>query len=81
MTTINDKKIQRTEQLAISNEKLPPKADSGEEKLNAEHILSSLKEKALLFEHLKSKAPTNSEIEEIKAELEKTIKKLEGLNV
>ena len=48
---------------------------------SAENILSSLKEKALLLDHLKSKAPTNKEIETIKADLERTIKELEALNV
>ena len=89
MITIIDK-VNKTNSGGQALEIVEGSVVSGEEKApagvettakSAENILSSLKEKALLLDHLKSKSPTNSEIEKIKADLEKTIEELEALNV
>ena len=52
-----------------------------EELVRPTDLIASLKEKALLLDHLCGKEPTNKEVEAIRLELELAIKELEALNV
>jgi hypothetical protein len=83
MSNIIDTKIARInrgEESPVTGERLTGKDAASDAKV-ADKLLSSLKEKALLLDHLKSKEPTNNEIETIRADLERTIKELEAINV
>lgn len=83
MTNIIDHRLQRTEDIDRSQ-----KAEVGSEEKktedkakDAETLLVSLKEKAVILDHLLVRSPTNKEVEAIKTDLERTIKELEALNV